>query len=210
MGKPWSEARKVETASKKIEAKAAKELGPLFADQVPVVDRAELQQERRWGLARNVEHLHEREGGQYALDILTIQRLEDLARAHLPADTFTGLHAYAYRVYPPGESGYKISFWSGILTGRQKVVFSVQRISHGFRDGEIQPGIFSKIEKVQLIEDGVFPPEGWTPPFSREQLEHTSWRKCKECKLYHAPGQVECILAPTYGEEINLDAWLKT
>lgn len=178
MGRRLTERQKAARARKKLLAKQQKELGPLFAAQADVPDEGTLLLQRRMRWADMANHLQELLGGSYVLDALTERRLRRLAQEHLPPEAFAALDGYR-RGTCPVEPNYGIGFWKDVLTGR-RVVWSV----HWVDDPQARGG-------RRLVEDGFWPPEGWVPPFKKEQLQ-THWTRCGACRMWHAPGQEVC------------------
>jgi hypothetical protein len=140
-------ARKAAAKNAKLKAQL-----PLFLAQVELATA----EEEYWRWRRNVSRGSENQavgpeqriGADRLLDSIQGAFLRHLAKA-IPQ--FPSLDAYRWRVYPGSGSGYGSMFWKDVLTGR-RVVLRYEVI-----DG-------------RLIEAEVWPPEGWTPPFTHEQL----------------------------------------
>ena len=93
--------------------------------------------------------------------------LRRLALAALPKGMAEKLQAYRDHTYPRAGSGYGSSFWTAILTTCKRVVLKAQRQETG-ETFEVKG---QTIRKVKVIETEVWPPEGWMPPFTREQVD---------------------------------------
>jgi hypothetical protein len=161
-----TEAEKFERKAQRINAKRRAE-APLFADQVELTTGAE----QCWRWRRNKA---QRDGtitpdadGVYRYDAVTLlgvlreSTLRELARRQLPADAFEGLWAYRLQTYPRPGPEYGIAYWDGILTGTKRVVFGYRKV------GEKQTP-YGTLPVV--VEDQVWPPEGWRAPYTGEQL----------------------------------------
>ena len=202
MGEKWSEARKVEVAAKKIEARDREILGPLFADQVERVDRRELMMLRRQGAAKGAEHMHSHLTDEaVALAMLEVSALEALARQHLPGDVVDRLRAYMFRVYP--AVGHWLTFWLDVLVGRKRIPCSItlqrdpSRITQWNHDGRY------------MVEGDLQPPADWKAPFGEEWRATYFWRRCDDCKRWHTPGQIECYEEYPCKENDNVfNVWL--
>lgn len=138
-------AEKFERKADKIDRKAVEKY-PLLAPLFHRVTREEVYWHWRFNVARAFDHLS-KVRGVWLLDTLTTARWRELARSALGAEMFERLHAYQLLIYPPDAPGYEADFWRQVLSGRKRVVYAL--------DG---------------VEDGVFPLDGWTPPFTWGQL----------------------------------------
>ena len=121
------------------------------------------------------EHLSELMSSLYIGDGITEQALRRLAQHHL-APWFEGLDAYRKRTYP-ASPGHGVTFWIQRLTTTERVVYHWTRV----------PDETKKLG-VRLVEKGTFPPDGWTPPLTRDELPLVPPR-CSKCRYYHEPDQ---------------------
>lgn len=188
MGRKLSEQEKARRAANRALARERAALGPLFASQAVRPDEHALLMERRRGMARLVEYT-ERLAGDRLLDGLFVEHLKRLAAPHLDQATFARLDAYCRDTYPAGQ--YHAAFWRGVLAGKQ-VIFSWRRVpapgtTLGFR----------------AVPDEVFPPPGWQPPYTEDQMRFYFWAECKGCGLQHAPGQTECLPRTGQTDQVN-------
>jgi len=178
-GKKLTDLEKAQRAVKADVRKQVAELGPLFADQaiVPDVEDVLMGRRQRWaGMAADLcEHLLCKD----TLDVIEAMRLRRMAQACIPAEAFAELDAHK-RIFPRDYEG---GFWAGILTGSKRVEIR----GHKVLDSAIKPHGF------RIEYEFVWPPPGWTPPFTRETLGRHWWSDCRECGMSHAPNQSECI-----------------
>jgi len=177
MGRKLTERQKAERAAKAAVKKQQKALGPLFADQAVAPDVDVLLMQRRLKFAWLVEKNQEHMDSMYILDKLHEQQLRELAGRHIPAEVVARLHLYRMETFPEAAG---VSFWCNVLSGK-KYVFGYKVVGQK----QTPYGLMN-----QVVEDGSWPPEGWTPPFTREQLRH--WQRCKKCGYWHSPEQEEC------------------
>lgn len=204
MGRKLTEAEKVKRAAQAIVRKEKAEVGPLFADSVQPPDLFQLRQERRNGLACNMEGLHEIMGG-WTSDELYLQQLHRLAKDHL-FPWFEDLDDYANRVYRNNRSNL-ITFWVQRLATMETIPFRHIRVEEG--DATIMLGGHGNqkpvtIKKARIVPIGFFPPPGWWPPFTRDTLPSYP-SKCRECTYYH-PASEPCVEhAIAGGKEISWD-----
>src|SRR5262245_53205864 len=176
MGKKLSERERARRAARRIEARRRAELGPLFADQAEPVDEHRLMIERRLGWARQCEHLREVLDGNHVLNALYAGQLEALARRFIPGTVVDRLAADMRDRGPDS----RVSAWLAVLRGERRVL--------SFKE---VPGPMRWSGRL-MAEDEAWPPQGWTPPFTKADMDTMFWWKCRACGLYHAPGQATC------------------
>lgn len=191
MRRKLTEKEKVHRAAVKLTKKLRAEAGPLFADQVEPIDEQRLLVQRRMGHAWQVE-CAERLRGDFLLDGLYVHQLERIARQHIPKDVVDRMVEHS----KDRGNDLKQTYWLGVLRGERKVL-GIREVdgptTHGFR---------------LVIDDPVWPPEGWVPPFTREQTNTLFWRRCSACGMEHAPGQAQCV-PPARNDDDEIMAALK-
>jgi hypothetical protein len=190
VGRKLTDHQKAERAAQKLYQKRVEEAGPLFARLVEPPGVREVLYARRLGGARQIEHL-EKLSGDRLLDSLYVTQLKGLVRPHVPPGSPGGhsywdaLSAHADAIYPPRHGmpdERQVGYWLGVLRGDRKDLV--------LRDGGPTPNGFRKV-----LVDLAWPPEGWVPPYTREQLATLFWRRCDRCRRYHAPLQADCLPA---------------
>lgn len=157
-------ARKAEA----INARARAAAGPLFA---PTLTAAELTtaDDEYWKW-RRMKAVEGGGGGEEAAYLWSVDRkvdlwlLRNLARRVLSPEDFAVADTHRWH-------GDDLYFWRNILLGRQRIVLSYWRHVHGCKTVRFE-GRESIIEKrIDVGENLVWPPPGWKPPFTPEELE---------------------------------------
>jgi hypothetical protein len=186
MGKPLSEREKARRAAARMKNQF-KEALPLFADFAPQVDERALLYARRAGHARAVEHLAGLAADRL-LDALFVSQLKERhVRPHVPPDWWRPLCDWADRVFPPPDER-QVGLWLDVLRGARKDLVLAE--GHGPTRGGF------RLVVVELA----WPPAGWAPPYSKEELAALFWRRCPACRMWHAPLQQDCFTkAPAEG-----------
>jgi hypothetical protein len=84
------------------------------------------------------------------------------ARDLVPALVAAELAAYIRNTYPMPDYGK--SAWANLLSGHSEVVYRYRR--------ECKPELVNQYNRdgVKLVPVAKFPPDGWTPPITREQF----------------------------------------
>jgi len=190
MARKLSEETKARMAARRIEKKHAKELGPLFEAQTPVIDERRLMLERRMGFSALVEHGHTLYSSPALcwLHESEYRSLVVLARQCLSAEDVEAIDSYVTKTYP--DVVYRLSVWLRILCGKKRVAMRWEKVA----DPSVTLG-------YRVVEADVLPREGWQAPFGEDWHRTYFWQKCDRCKQWHAPGQIEC-----YADAVTTDA----
>lgn len=168
-------ARRHARKAEKINAKNRDAAGPLFADDIPTVTADDMR--RLWfaNVAGGVENMHAQEFPQgRPMAKFQERRLRLLAASVLGEDLTAKLDAYRMRTYPGPGTEYGFQFWLGILTTTRQLVFEWEREEYD------PPQQTAK----RVSPKSVFPPPGYVPSFTREQLRaHIDPAKILECRV---------------------------
>lgn len=170
-GKTLTEQQKAERAVKAAVRKQVKELGPLFAEQAVAPNVQEMLLQRRMGLAKQVEMGEVSKAERDIMGKIQEYQWRRLAQQYL-GEWFEELNKYRLEVLPNG-SEYGCSFWADRLTTTRRIIYGYKRVedatnSVGFR----------------AVPTRWFPPEGWMPPLTRNDLPLPPSR-CYKCWYYH-------------------------
>jgi|SRR5579883_988056 len=162
-------ARKADAKNAKLVARA----GPLFADQIPAEEFTTPAAEYRairlsWAQCPRGVEAAALARVDWNWDLYVVRRL---AKAHMRPEDF----AVADRRMR--DFGDTMRFWRNLLVHGHRIVLDYERISHGMKQVVLPPNqerrheLVLQIEKVELRERLVWPPEGWTPPLTEQQLD---------------------------------------
>lgn len=155
------ERRKHERSAAKKNAKLVAEAG-MFVEQYRREGAFTDAQREFWRWRRNIAQGGERIGyicspAVVGLRWVMLQHVERFASTIIPAEAFARMKAHWRRTYS-GNPTYGYTFWKGVLTG-ERVVFGWK----AFDDPTVRGG-------RRLVEDGAWPPEGWTPPLTADEF----------------------------------------
>jgi hypothetical protein len=165
-----------------INAKLRDDAGPLFASQIPREEFTDAVREywrsrRNWAIAPHGPSAAYLSGIDWKVDLLI---LHNLARRVMSAAD------YAIAASKERQHGDTHRYWRNILLGQQRIVLDYERRSRGwnpcFRDlvalaccehgcWKCESKLIAYIEKTEMRESLVWPPEGWTPPLTPEQFD---------------------------------------
>lgn len=174
MGKQWDDARRWKEAQRKADKKNAKTEAeiPLFAEQEPR-STAEAEYWKWRSIHAHIEGAigHDSNEKIFRKD-WQIGVMKRIAAELLDAEQFAFMDGQRWK----GDEWY---FWRDVITGGRQVIASQERIAyHGpnpvfgrHEDGtrDFSHFITDLHERVEL-RCTYWPPEGWTPPLTREQL----------------------------------------
>lgn len=169
MGKRWDENRRWVEAQRKAhkQNKKAYDEAPLFADQIPKVTA----EEEYWRSRFMVAHAHEN-GGEKIMDRdRQGMRLRYLASQLLPPEVFQMMDSQN-AAHLRGD--ILLCFWAERLTTTNRIILTwCHRVYLGpfpviRADGSLMHWLK---ERVRCEVDKAWPPDGWVPPLTREELE---------------------------------------
>ena len=156
--------RRAEQKAARKNAKLKAEI-PLFADQVPASTAIGEYWHTRFVKAGAIEGVEELMADRM-LEQFHAGCLRQLAQRVLPAEAFERLNAEHWV-----QEAYPVMYWTQILTTTKRHVLRYDRevfLGPFLTKGPKGPDHYS--EKVRIIEAEVWPPAGWVPPFSAEQI----------------------------------------
>lgn len=165
------ERRKHERSAARKNAKIQEQI-PLYASQEPQHTPEGEYWHWRTNKALAVENCSIYDQGSRGLRWIEIQAIERWAVELVGPEYAAKMTEHVRRVYP--MPGYGASVWCGLLTGNTKVeiIDRVERLgSQPFAWVNCNTGepMTTTIQKIKM-HSTKWPPEGWTPPITREQF----------------------------------------